>query len=264
MAVGAHPDDCEFKLAGTAARWAAAGHTVRFVSCTNGQSGHHAIGGVELVRRRAGEALAAARVVGVEGQVLPNPDGYLEPTLAVRRMITALIREFEPDLVITHRPNDYHPDHRYTSQVLRDTAYTVTVPNIFPETPALAANPLMAYMSDGFTRPVSFRADMVVAIDEVIDRKIQALHAHTSQMYEWLAWMDGGQEVPEGDGARLAWLTEKYAPDFAAEADRFRDRLVARYGREQGRAVKYAEAFEFCEYGGRWTDELKEKLFGGL
>src|SRR6266576_2647187 len=110
LVIGAHPDDCEVKCGGTAALWAQHGFTVRFVSATNGCSGHHEIGGIELVRRRAAEAAAAAKVIGIEAQVMDADDGALEPTVARRKIMIALIREFRPDLVLTHRPNDYHPD----------------------------------------------------------------------------------------------------------------------------------------------------------
>ena len=265
LVIGAHPDDCEVKCGGAAALWAGRGHTVRFVSATNGQTGHYAIGGVELTRRRIAEAKAAADVIGIESQVLPIPNGQIEPVLPYRWMIIRLIREFAPDLVLTHRPNDYHPDHRYTSQLVQDSAYIVTVPNTVPETPALRYNPVMAYLSDTFRKPYPFQADVVIAIDEAIEKKIDMLHCHASQVYEWLPWHEGRlEQVPSGEAARRKWLFDRSAPRSAAVAEQFRDRLIARYGEQKGRAVKYAEAFEACEYGAKLDESQIERFFGGM
>src|SRR5512137_1882690 len=169
ICIGAHPDDAESGAAGTAALWIAKGYHVKFVSVTNGDIGHWKESGPELARRRKDE-------------------GELQPTLENRRTITRLIREWQADVVITHRPNDYHPDHRYTSVLVQDSAYMVTVPNIVALTPHLRVNPVYVYVSDNFTKPYPFTPDVVVDIDEVVEQKLEALHQHTSQMYEWLAY----------------------------------------------------------------------------
>ena len=265
LGIGAHPDDCEVKIGGTAALWAQRGHTVRFVSATNGQTGHHAIGGIELTRRRIAEARASADVLGVESQILPIPNGQIEPSLVYRAMFIRLIREFKPDLVITHRPNDYHPDHRYTSQLVQDSAYIVTVPNNSPETPALRYNPSMAYMSDRFRKPCAFEGDVVVAIDSTIEKKFDAIHCHVSQFYEWVPWNQNKEDqVPAGDGERREWIFGERSGYDAAVADRFRDALIVRYGQDAGAAVRYAEAFEICEYGGGRDEATIAHLFAGL
>ena len=265
LAIGAHPDDCEVKCGAAAAMWSAAGHTVRFVSATNGETGHQVQGGAQLAQRRVAEARAAADVLGAESLVLPIPNGQLEPNLIYRRLFIRVIREFAPDLVLTHRPNDYHPDHRYTSQLVQDSAYIVTVPNTAAETPALRYNPVMAYFSDTFRKPCPFEPSVVIATDSAIDRKIDALHCHTSQMYEWLPWTAGRlDEVPAGEAERRAWLFEWRSGRDAAVAERFREMLIARYGRETGSAAGYAEAFEGCEYGAPLDDAQIERLFAGL
>jgi len=265
LCIGAHPDDCEVAMGGTAALWAAAGHAVRFVSATNGETGHHVQGGAQLAQRRIAEAAAAARVLGVESQVLPIPNGGIEPTLVYRRMFIRLIRQFAPDLVITHRPNDYHPDHRYTSQLVQDSAYLVMVPNNCPEVPPLRYNPVMAYCRDEFRKPTPFAPNVAVSIDAAVERKYDALHRHASQMYEWIPWTQGRlDEVPTGDAERRKWMGEQRSPADRKIADRFRDTLVARYGEANGRAVQYAEAFEGCEYGAKLDAAQIERLFGGM
>lgn len=265
LVIGAHPDDPDIRAGGLACSWAAAGHDVRFVSMTDGRGGHHEQGGTELVERRRGEAAAAANTAGIEYRVLDNPDGWLEPTPENRETVIRLIREFDPDLVLTHRTNDYHPDHRYTSQLVRDAAYMVTVPNVCPDVPALDANPVFAYLLDTFERPYPFSPDVFVPIDdETLERKYDMLDCHASQMYEWLPYNKGALEaVPSEPETRRDWLETDPLPGLAQmrrAADRFRGELVEQFGAERGRQIEYAEAFEVSEYGGALTPELESEL----
>ncbi|WP_458210402.1 PIG-L deacetylase family protein [Haladaptatus sp. NG-SE-30] len=261
LVFGAHPDDCDIKAGGTAAKYAADGHNVRFVSVTNGDAGHHEIGGVELARRRREEASAAGEVLDIEYEVMDHHDGELEPTLERRKKFIRHIRNYEPDLILTHRPNDYHPDHRYTSTLVQDSAYMVTVPNVCTDTEVLRYNPVIAYLSDDFQKPYPFEPDIVVSIDDVVDQKLDALHQHKSQFYEWLPWNKGNlNEVPDDEESRREWLREEWLDHSKAVAERFRDALVERYG-EAGKDVQYAEAFEGCEYGSPLTDENETELF---
>ncbi len=257
---GAHPDDCDYRAGGTAALWAAKGHAVKFVSVTNGDAGHQSQGGGALAKRRRAEAQEAGRRLGIaEYEVLDNHDGELQPTLAVREQVIRRIRQWKADLVLGPRPNDYHPDHRYTGVLLQDAAYMVVVPNICPDTPPLERNPVFLYVEDGFQRPNPFRPDVVVAIDSVLDRKVQGLDAHLSQMYEWLPWVDGElASVPKDPAARLAWLKAQRSGRPLPES--IRTALRKWYG-SGADAVKEAEAFEVCEYGRRPDDAELRRLF---
>ncbi|HZT82663.1 MAG TPA: PIG-L family deacetylase, partial [Gemmataceae bacterium] len=163
LIIGAHPDDADYHAGGLAALYRQAGHVVKMVSLTNGDAGHQTLRGEELARRRQAEAAAAGAVIGATYDVLDNHDGELLPTLDNRRQVIRLLRTFRPDLVLTHRPNDYHPDHRYTSQLVQDAAYMVTVPAVVPEVPHLPANPVIAYLPDAFEKPYPFRP--AVAVD---------------------------------------------------------------------------------------------------
>jgi LmbE family N-acetylglucosaminyl deacetylase len=263
LVFGAHPDDCDIRAGGVAALYGRFGHRVKFVSLTNGDAGHHEIGGVELALRRRAETHAVARVLGLaEYQVLDTPDGELEPTLANRKEVIRIIREFQPDLILSPRPNDYHPDHRYTAILVQDAAYMVTVPNVVALTPHLRVNPAIAYVSDNFQKPYPFTPDVAVDIDEVVERKLDALHCHVSQMYEWLPYNANRlEEVPAGEAERRAWLARTRLPAFAQVADRHRDLLVKLYGPARGARIRYAEAFEGCEYGTKFTPELVQRLF---
>lgn len=260
IAFGAHPDDCDFRFGGTAIKLARAGHAVKFVSVTNGNAGHHEMGGGILARRRHAETQEAARRFGIaEYEVFDNPDGELMPTLEVRKQIIRAIREWRADVVLGPRPNDYHPDHRYTGVLVQDAAYMVVVPNLVSDVPALRKNPIFIYYEDGFQKPAPFRPDVVVAIDDVWEAKVNALDAHTSQMYEWLPWVDGRlSEVPKDPAARKKWLAASRQPRMSEE---IRAALVKRYGAERAREVQRWEAFELCEYGSRPSLEELDRLF---
>jgi len=244
IAFGAHPDDCDIRASGTAALFAAAGHAVKFVAVTNGDVGHQSMGREALAKRRLGEAKESARRLGIDYEVLNNHDGELLPTLDVRKQIIRQIREWNADVVLAPRPNDYHPDHRYTGVLVQDAAYMVVVPNLVPESKALRKNPVFLYYEDNFQRPNPFRPDVAVILDSVIDKKIDALDSHVSQFYEWLPWVAGNlDQVPKDAAARKAWLKKSRTrePGPAVRAS-----LVKWYGPEKGNAAKYYEAFEVC------------------
>jgi LmbE family N-acetylglucosaminyl deacetylase len=259
IAFGAHPDDCDIRSAGTAALFAELGHAVKFVSVTNGDAGHQTMRGAALAQRRAAEARESARRLGIEYEVLNNHDGELLPTLEVRKQIIRQIRQWKADIVLAPRPNDYHPDHRYTGVLVQDAAYMVVVPNMTPETPALRKNPVFLYFEDGFQRPNPFRPDIAVDIGAAIDKKIEALDSHVSQFYEWLPWVDGKlDDVPKDPAERKAWLKRARTrePNAAARAA-----LVKWYGAERGNAVRYYESFEICEYGTQPNETRIRQLF---
>lgn len=265
LVFGAHPDDAEFKAGGTAAKWAKLGHHVKLVSVTNGDIGHWQMAGGPLAQRRTAEVQAAAKKLGTQSQVLDIHDGELLPTLENRKLITKVIREWKADIVISHRPWDYHPDHRYVGVLVQDAAFMVTVPFFCPDSPPLKTNPVFLFSSDGFQRPYPFKPDVAVSIDDVFEQKLEAVHELASQVYEGGA--SGSEEFvrsvpPESDSAgRKAWLKARWQDRQSREADKARAVLLEMYGEEAGKAVKYAESFEICEYGRRPSAEELRKLF---
>jgi N-acetylglucosamine malate deacetylase 1 len=263
IAFGAHPDDCEIRVAGTAAKWAALGHHVKFVSVTNGDIGHWAMAGGPLARRRAAEVQKCARILGITTQVLDIHDGELLPTLENRRTITRLIREWKADIVLCHRPNDYHPDHRNVGLLVQDAAYMVTVPFFCPDTPHLTHNPVFLYFEDGFTKPNPFQADIAVSIDDVVEKKLAAMDALESQFFEGGANGSAALIPPDeaGKAARRKEVRDSFAGRFAGSAQRFRAKLKDLYGPDAGEQVKYAEAFEISEYGRRPNAQEIRALF---
>ena len=262
---GAHPDDAEYKAGGTAAKWAKLGHQVKLVSVTNGDIGHWQTAGGPLAQRRTAEVKAAAKILGVTSQVLDMHDGELLPTLEHRKLITTLIREWKADIVISHRPWDYYPDHRYVGVLVQDAAFMVTVPFFCPDVAPLKKNPVFLYSSDGFRKPYPFDPDVAVSVDDVFETKIAAIHELPSQAYEGGA--NGSEELvrsipPESDpAARKAWLKERWSNRQSAEANKSREVLVRLYGEERGKAVKHAETFELCEYGSRPSGDELRRLF---
>lgn len=259
VVIGAHPDDCDIDAGGTAIEFARLGHNVLFVSLTNGDAGHFSKGGGALAKIRRAEAQEAGKRFGVKYIVLDNHDGELMPTLNVRLDIIRLIRQWNADVVIGPRPNDYHPDHRNTAILIQDAAYMVIVPNVAPDTPPLKKNPVFLYTEDNFQKPYPFEPDIVVDITESFDQKIYSMAAHESQFFEWLPWTSGKlDEVPKTEKERLKWLAEWRTPGIN---DNERHALIKWYGETRGKQAKYAEAFEICEYGTRPSENEIRDLF---
>jgi N-acetylglucosamine malate deacetylase 1 len=260
LAFGAHPDDAELKASGVAALWAAQGHKVKFVAMTNGDVGHFAEAGGPLAKRRKAEVAECARILGIESQVLDVHDGELTPSLENRRAVARVIREWQADIVMGHRPYDYHPDHRYTGVLLNDAAVVVVAPFFVPDTPPTPRNPVFLYYSDNFQDPKPFDPTVVVGIDEVADKKWKCITAMPSQFGDKDSWQGRTlPNVPASDGDRQAYLLELVKKRNMAVADEYRERLVALYGKEKGQAIKYAEAFQLGQYGRQASlDELKQ------
>ena len=260
---GAHPDDCELQAGGVALLWAAQGHHVKFVSVTNGDIGHWREAGGPLARRRKAEVERAARILGIATEVLDIHDGELLPTLENRRTITRLIREWKADIVMSHRPNDYHPDHRYTGVLVQDSAYMVAVPFFCPDVRPLKSNPVFLFYPDAFQKPNPFRPDIAVSIDSVMEKKLDALDTLESQFYEGGAL---GSAVlipmdPKKQAERRREVRARFAARSQAIAQRFRDKLAEWYGKEKAEKVQHAEAFEVCEYGRRPDRKELTRLF---
>lgn len=257
--IGAHPDDCDQDGGGTAILFAKLGHAVKFVSVTNGDAGHQTEGGGVLAKRRKAEAEEAGKRFGVAYDVLDNHDGELVPSLDVRLQIIRKIREWNADIVIAPRPNDYHPDHRYTGVLVQDAAYMVGVPNVAPHVPPLKKNPVFLYFQDGFQRPNPFRPDIAIDITSAFDQKVNALDAHKSQFYEWLPWIGGyAKDVPQSDADRKKWLAQNRAVRINAD---MRKSLEKWYGKDYADKVQHAECFEVCEYGTQPNEEEIRRLF---
>ncbi len=257
--IGAHPDDCDQKGGGMAALFSSMGHAVKFLSVTNGDAGHQSQGGGILAKRRAAEAQESAKRLGITYEVMGNPDGELMPTLDIRLNIIRKIREWNADIVIAPRPNDYHPDHRYTGILVQDAAYMVAVPNIASDVPALKKNPLFLYFKDDFQRPNPFRPDVTIDITNVYEQKIKALDAHVSQFYEWLPWIAGYEgKIPIEADDRINFL-KKFRPSIISPEEK--NTLMKWYKKEGIDQIKFVESFEICEFGLQPNNSDIRRLF---
>ena len=282
LMVGAHPDDCDVIYGGLALKLRNAGYEVKFVSLTNGCCGHYEMQPAELAARRYQEAQTVAKRMGITYEIWDVNDCELIADLTNRKRMIRTIREFKPDVLVIHRPNDYHADHRNASMLVQDASFLLTVPHFVPEAPAMFTMPVILYGYDGFQNP-PFVPDLVIDIDDVMDDKYQMCDCHVSQFYEWLPYTVGRlHEVPTDPEARLKWfhgnpVDRTKAPNdaellarpecgFRHEerevilAAQFRDKLVERYG-QKGKMVHFAEAYCVCEYGQPLTKELAQNLF---
>jgi LmbE family N-acetylglucosaminyl deacetylase len=262
LILGAHPDDAEYHAGGLATIYRRLGHVVKMVSVTDGAAGHHQTFGSPLAARRREEAAAAGRIIGAEYVTWDFPDGSLTPSLDVRRRIIGEIRGFRPDLVLTHRPNDYHPDHRAVGVAVQDASYLVTVPAVAPEAPALRRDPVVAYLPDEFTRPNRLRPDVVIDISEHVETVVAMLACHRSQFFEWLPYNKGFEgQMPAAEEERLAALRGWILAMLERRAEHFREALLATFG-ERGRTLSCVEVFEISEYATPLDELARRRLFG--
>ncbi len=269
LSISAHPDDNEFRCGGLMALWSALGDSISTLSITDGCSGTYYETREDIRERRKKEAQNAIGTIGGTAYSLGCIDGELEPSLENRLRLIRFIRNFQPDIIITNRSNDYHPDHRYTALLIQDASYMLQVPNVAPDTPPMRYVPVIMYWGDKFRYPYTFSPDAIIDIDPVVDTKVRMLMQHESQMFEWLPWVDNIlSQVPpkeKGDKARFDWVMALYkrraVPTYA---DRFRPMLIERYGQEKGSRIVEAEAFELCEYGYKPSKEELDLIFSGV
>lgn len=262
LILGAHPDDAEYHAGGTAAIYRDLGHTVRMISVTNGAAGHHEKAGRELAVIREAEARRSGQTIGADYIVWNEPDGALMPTLDVRLRIIRELRTYQPDIVLTHRPNDYHPDHRAVGQLVQDASYMVTVPAVAPDTPALSRDPVIAYLPDLFTKPTPLEPHVIVDVSDKTDTIVSMLACHASQVFEWLPYNEGRlAQVPADDAGRMVWLRSWYDEKVKPRAARFREAIIAAYGQSRGAAMDYVEVFEVSEYAAPLDAAARKRLF---
>ncbi len=284
LMIGAHQDDAEFLCGGLAALYRERGEEVRFLSVCNGCGGHHIMTPEETSKKRAAESKKVGEYLDIEYEVFGDLDDYsITPTLELRRRLIRYIRAYNPDLVITHRTNDYHADHRTVGMLVQDASYMLIVPHECPDTPPMRRMPVIMFMEDSFRQP-PFLPAVIVDIDRVIDKKFEITDINDSQTYEWLpytygetvpefgsreermAWLRGYEITDDTTDADIAALPRGYVKEFGMTAVRYRRELIEKYGEARGSRVRFAEVFALSEYGAPLTEEMKSKLcpFEGL
>ena len=255
--VGAHPDDCEVMAGGITARYVELGHNVRYIVTTNGDAGHYEMDRKSLKERRRQEAWDVSQVLGIQYDIMDVPDGCLEPTLKNRERLIRVLRGFQPDLIITHSLDDYHPDHRYTAQLVADTSYMLNVPLCVPDVPIVKKEVVYCYMSriSHQNTPVT----MLIPVDNYMDKKRLAFHQNTSQVYEWLPWVENldPSEIPADQKGRKEFLRKRWDP-WWQELKKLYDVKIQEGVFED---VKYIEVCEASLWGSPLTPENIRRYF---
>lgn len=281
LMIGAHLDDNDFCGGGTSLKYIKAGHKVQFLSMCNGCFGHHVNTPEEIAKRRYNEAQKVAKLAGLKYDVWEINDCELMADLETRKRLVRYIREFNPDIIFSHRTNDYHADHRNAALLVQDASYLLIVPNFCPEVKAMKEMPVIMHFEDPFTNP-PFVPNVVISTDDVIDKKYMMYDCHESQIYEWLPYTHGElEQVPLGKKERLEWYRNPVLPRDriltveelqpyktknyseyreAIMASKYRDMLIERYG-DKGKTLLFAEAFQLSEYGKSLDEENIKRLF---
>ncbi len=262
LVVAAHPDEPDEYAGGIAARLALAGHGVKFLSLTNGDAGHWSTPRKALARRRAAEAFAAARELGVqEYEMLDEHDGELVPSIALRREVVARIRRWQADLVVTfHDECPGHLDNRAAGRLVREAVSVVGLANVVPRVPALATPPVCLLMPD-HDALAHHRHDVVVDVSSTIEAKLRACLAHASQFLEFAPWQRGllDQVPPASDPAgQRAFVLEHWAPYLYTQPEM--SAAVAAAGLDP--VGEYAESFQLADYGRATTAAEVRALLG--
>lgn len=182
LAISAHPDDIEIQCYGTLARFALGGDEVTFAIFTSGNMGDLHIAPAELGAMRKLEAQNAAAVIGAKVIWPAIDDECVFPNEEQRRIMIDVMREADPDLIITHSPNDYHPDHRYVSQLVFDSYYQKGLPHMPGQRlPACRFGQCPIYYMDN-VGGINFSPVEYVDITSVMDIKKKMLACHISQV----------------------------------------------------------------------------------
>lgn len=188
LAVGAHPDDLEIQIGGTLAKYAQLGSQVIMAIATDGSAGHMCISSNKLAEIRHKEARAASDVIGAKFYWLGYQDELIADDISTRLTFVELIRKSKPDIILTHSPNDYHPDHRTVSKLVLDASFLSGLPNVKTATSAhLGVQPI--YYWDTMTG-IGFSPTEYVDVSIFYEIKKEMLSKHVSQI-KWLLDHDG-------------------------------------------------------------------------
>lgn len=267
MIIGAHPDDPDVRCTGFTRTLIEAGHRVKFVAMCNGDRGHQFMESADLAKRRFAESRNVIKTLGIEDYIVSDThDCEVQPTLEARRWLTRIIREFAPHLIITHRPNDYHCDHRATSQLVQDATYLIGVPLWCPETPVPETIPTVFYMGDRFTKPNPFHPDFVIDVSRHEETIVKTFACHESQMFEWLVPEHGYKlsDVPPAEDVegRLNFIRRSATHIVTDFARAFSAAAAKAYPEGTPKIVEVYEKCEYCRRPVKAERELLEKLGG--
>jgi LmbE family N-acetylglucosaminyl deacetylase len=190
LVISCHPDDMEINCAGTLLRCKKRGDNVTVCHVANGNMGHVVIEADELREIRLGEAKKSGEGVGGFKVVTIDVGDLLvdDYDKAQRDKVVKVIRDAKPDFIITHAPDDYMPDHTAVSRLVFDASFTATLPNYHTNVPGAAKMVPIYYMDT--LAGVNFNPTEFVDVSDFIDKKLQMLECHESQVV-WMRDHDG-------------------------------------------------------------------------
>ena len=222
LAIGAHPDDVETSCGGTLAKYAKMGHKIFTATATNGNVGSATLPMDEIAKIRKEEAKRAAAHIGAEYICLDYDDEMFFEDKEARLKFINLVRYCKADIILTHNPEDYNPDHELTSKIINDIAVMIPVEKIKTEAPAYDKIPIIAYFEP--VNGLGFVPTEYVDITDTMDIKMAMCREHKSQ---------------------VSWMSDNYK-ETMADKDFFEDyKTIARYrGIQCG--VEYAEGFRMA------------------
>ena len=265
--LGAHPDDGDYDYGAAIAQLVRSGAKVSVATFCYGCKGHVDMEPAALAARRRKEAQAAAKIYGLERYIVNEcPDCELDASRAWRERMGRLIRDLAPDMVLTHRPVDYHADHRAVGQVSQDLAYFLGVPHWCPDTPVPEKLPFFMYTVDAFTVPRRLRPDLVINCEPTLEIAAKGISCHVSQLFEWMPPQDGIDpktlSTPEIRWEYIRKYVKDYYLDFSSRYPELVEKLFGRrdvpvtvaelseYSREPAKCeIDYLESIP----GFKWT-----------
>ena len=219
LAIGAHPDDIEINCGGTLAKYAKQGHKIFTATATNGNVGSSTLPMDEIAKIRKEEARKAAEIIGAEYICLDYDDEMFFESKKARLDFINLVRYCKADVIFTHYPKDYNPDHELTSKIINDIAIMIPVPKIVTEAPPHDKIPIIVYFEP--VHGMGFVPTEYVDITDTFETKMQMCLQHKSQ---------------------VQWMSDNYK-DAIGSSNFFDTREVVAKYRGMQCGVKYAEGF---------------------
>ena len=229
LAIGAHPDDIEINCAGTLAKYAAEGHKVFIATATNGNIGSATLPKDEIGAIRKKEAAKSASIIGAEYICLDYDDELFYEDVNVRMKFINLVRHCKADVILTHNPHDYNPDHMLTSKIINDIQVMIPIAKLETEEEPCPTLPIIYYFEPA--KGMGFIPTDYVDITDYFETKKKMFLCHESQQ---------------------AWMADNYA-GFSAEDTFTEDMTITAKYRGMQCGVKYAEAFVRCNDAYRMT-----------
>lgn len=231
LAVGAHPDDIEINCAGTLAKYAAQGHKVFICTATNGNIGSATLPKDEIAAIRKAEAAKSAAIIGAEYLCLDYDDEFLYDSPEVRVKFINMVRHCRPDVILTHYPHDYNPDHERTGKIITDIHVMYPIAKIATEEPPFEKIPVVYYFEPA--HGMNFIPTEYVDITDHFETKRKMFLCHESQKQ---------------------WMADNYS-GFSVEDTFIEGIKITSLYRGMQCGVKYAEGFIRCNDAYKMTAE---------